>query len=66
MCGTETVPRVSAILPTWNCAQFVRDEFHSLLRQDASGPMEIIVSGDCSCDETFAIVSSEAAAYRGP
>jgi glycosyltransferase involved in cell wall biosynthesis len=66
MSSTETAPRVGAILLTWNCAKYVRAALDSVLRQDTDGPMEVIVSDDCSSDDTFAIVRSEVATYRGP
>jgi glycosyltransferase involved in cell wall biosynthesis len=44
--------RVTAILLTYNCAQFVGDALRSVLHQRFNGSLEVIVSDDASADGT--------------
>lgn len=61
----ESSPRISGILLSFDCAEFVAEALQSALAQDCE-PMELIVSDDASGDETFAILQREIGAYRGP
>lgn len=57
--------RVTAFLTAYNQSAYVRDAVRDLLAQDAED-LEIVLSDDCSTDETFSILSEEARLYRGP
>jgi glycosyltransferase involved in cell wall biosynthesis len=57
--------RVSAILLSYNSADFVVEAVRSALLQDCE-PMELLVSDDASTDGTFALIQSELGTYRGP
>lgn len=50
---------------TYNQNRFVADAIDGLFAQDC-GPLEILLSDDCSTDGTFDIVEQKAAAYAGP
>jgi GT2 family glycosyltransferase len=56
---------VTAILLSYNCADFAADALRSALAQDCE-PMELIVSDDASDDSTFDILREEVERYRGP
>ena len=56
---------ISFLLFTYNQEAFVREAALAALAQDYS-PMEIIISDDCSSDETFAIIEEVTTSYRGP
>lgn len=58
-------PLVSFIILTYKQPQFVRSAVQSALDQDYS-PLEIIVSDDCSPDNTFEVVEELTRNYRGP
>ena len=62
---SETLPFVSAILLSHNCAEFVAEAVRSALDQDCE-PMELIVSDDASDDHTFDILKREVESYHGP
>src|SRR6478735_5115222 len=49
--------RVSVCIPTYNQAIFLENAIHSVLRQ-TSLPFEIIVSDDCSTDNTYEILQN--------
>jgi len=51
------VPAVSAIIPTYNCAHFLRQSVDSMVAQTVP-PVEIIVVDDGSTDETPAVLAS--------
>jgi len=59
------LPSVSAILLTYNCAEFVAEAVRSVLDQDCR-PMEVLISDDASSDDTFRIVQEEVGPYTGP
>ena len=60
-----TTPRFSFLMITYNQEQYIADALNSALAQDYPN-LEIIVSDDCSSDQTFAIATAIASNYRGP
>ena len=50
---------------TYNQSRWVREALHGAFSQTYS-PMEIIISDDCSHDNTFEIIQQEIHKYRGP
>ena len=56
---------VSVILIAYNQECFVRDACESILSQSCE-PIEIILSDDCSTDETFSIMQDIVGNYSGP
>ncbi len=64
-CTTGRNPAVTFAMFTFNQAPYVREAVLSALGQDCE-PIEIILSDDCSSDDTFAIMQETVAAYRGP
>lgn len=58
-------PMVSFIVLAYQQERFIREAVRSALAQTYQ-PLEIVLSDDCSKDETFAIMCEEAKAYRGP
>ena len=60
-----TRPAVTFGLVAYNQQKYVRAAIEGAFAQDCPA-MEIILSDDCSPDDTFAIMQEMAAAYRGP
>jgi glycosyltransferase involved in cell wall biosynthesis len=58
-------PAVTLGLVAYNQEKYVREAIDAAFAQMFS-PLEIILSDDCSPDQTFAIMEEMAAAYRGP
>ena len=58
-------PLITFILFGYNQAHFVREAIHGAFAQTYS-PLEIILSDDCSSDETFTIMTEMAQNYQGP
>jgi glycosyltransferase involved in cell wall biosynthesis len=58
-------PTVSAILLSYNCAEFIAEAVRSVLDQQCV-PMDVHLSDDASCDGTFEILQAEVARYSGP
>lgn len=58
-------PLVTFAVFAYNQAHFVRDAVSAAFAQTYT-PLQIILSDDCSKDETFAIMEEMAQAYRGP
>lgn len=56
---------ITFILFGYNQAHFVKEAIDGAFAQTYS-PLEIILSDDCSGDDTFAIMTEMAANYRGP
>lgn len=63
---TETErPLVTLALLAYNQERFIREAVESALNQDYS-PLEIIISDDCSADNTYSIVKNLVSQYPGP
>lgn len=58
-------PVVSVVIPTYNTAQWVRVAIESALEQQTSFPVEILVTDDCSTDDTVAILRDYEQRYPG-
>jgi glycosyltransferase involved in cell wall biosynthesis len=58
-------PLVTFAVFAYNQARFVREAVAAALAQTYS-PLQVILSDDCSKDETFALMEAMAAQYRGP
>lgn len=58
-------PLVTLAVFTYNQREFVRAAMTAALAQTYA-PLEVIVSDDCSTDDTFAAVEEVAATYTGP
>jgi glycosyltransferase involved in cell wall biosynthesis len=58
-------PSVTVLMCCYNQRDFVAEAFESLLAQSYA-PLEILVSDDCSTDDTFEIVQARARRYQGP
>jgi glycosyltransferase involved in cell wall biosynthesis len=56
---------VTFLLTAYNQAQFIEAAVSSALTQTYS-PLTIIISDDCSTDDTFAVIGRAVAAYSGP
>lgn len=57
--------KLSIAFFTYNQEAYVREAVKSLLNQETTEPLEIILSDDCSPDGTFAILKEEVDAYSG-
>ena len=64
MKSTER-PLISFVLIAYKQEQYIREAIEGAFSQTYS-PLEIIISDDCSSDQTFAIMQEMAAAYKGP
>ena len=58
-------PLVSFLLTTYNHQSFIEKALRGALAQSYS-PLEIVVSDDCSGDQTFPIIQKIVSSYRGP
>ncbi len=58
-------PLVSFVVPAFNCGSFIKDAIERAFKQDYS-PLEIVLSDDCSTDNTFEIMKDMARQYKGP
>ena len=58
-------PLVTFVLLAYNQEQYVRAAIQGALAQDYE-PLEIILSDDCSSDQTFDIMQELASSYQGP
>jgi len=66
MITLEKNPSVSVVLFTYNEERYVRSAIEALLAQEYSGRLEIIISDDCSQDQTFEIIKEAVADYNSP
>ncbi len=62
---TPIQPRISLVLLAYNQESMVRDAVQSCFAQDCE-PLEIVLSDDCSTDNTFEVLQQLANEYRGP
>ena len=58
-------PLVSFVLFAYNQERYIREAVEAALAQTYS-PLEIIISDDCSADDTFHVIEEMTAGYRGP
>ena len=58
-------PLVTVALFSYNQEHYVGEAIASILAQDYS-PLEIILSDDCSTDNTFMVMQQAAKIYSGP
>ncbi|HPC02629.1 MAG TPA: glycosyltransferase [Syntrophales bacterium] len=58
-------PLITFFILTYNQEDFIFEAVLSAFSQDYS-PLEIILSDDCSTDNTFSIINNMAASYNGP
>lgn len=58
-------PLVSFLLFAYNHERYIREALEAALVQTYS-PLEIIISDDCSTDDTFRVIEEMTAGYRGP
>ena len=65
MTSGNTKPLVTFIICAYNQEHFIREAVEGAFAQTYS-PLEIILSDDCSQDQTFEIMREMAAGYRGP
>lgn len=59
------MPLVTFALFAYNQQDYIREAIEGALSQTYS-PLEIIISDDCSSDQTFQIIEEMTIAYRGP
>lgn len=62
---TEARPLITFALFAYKQAQFIREAVEGAFSQTYE-PLEIVLSDDCSPDNTFVIMQEMAAAYKGP
>lgn len=65
MSDSAEKPLVSFLLLAYNQEQFIREAVEGAFSQTYS-PLEIILSDDCSSDQTFEIMREMARSYSGP
>lgn len=64
-CGrSETTPKVTFLVVSYNQARFVEDAVRAALSQDYPS-LEVLLSDDCSTDGSFGIMERLASEYRG-
>ncbi len=62
---SKTRPLVTLVLLSFNQEEYIRAAIEGALAQTYQ-PLEILLSDDCSSDETFKIMTDIVANYRGP
>lgn len=65
MSDDQVRPLVTFMLLSYNQEKFIRDAVTGALAQDYS-PLEVIISDDCSTDQTFDVICELVEAYDGP
>ena len=65
MADQNDKPTVTFYVMAYNQARFVREAVEGALAQTYT-PTEIVLSDDCSTDETFAIIQDAVKGYSGP
>lgn len=65
MKNSNMKPLVTFALLVYNQRDFIRDAIHGAFSQDYEN-LEIVISDDCSTDDTFEIIKQEVANYAGP
>lgn len=63
--ATDDKPMVSYCLFAYKQERYISSSLDSALAQTYS-PLEIIISDDCSSDQTFAIIQDKVRSYEGP
>lgn len=58
-------PLITFLLLSYNQEEFIEEAVNGALLQSYS-PLEIIISDDCSCDNTFSIIEKIVSHYVGP
>ncbi|MEG0333103.1 MAG: glycosyltransferase [Akkermansia sp.] len=58
-------PKLTYIFLTYNRANYVREGLLSTLNQEYEGEIEVIISDDCSTDNTFEVIQQIVSEYKG-
>ncbi|MES2785423.1 MAG: glycosyltransferase [Pseudomonadota bacterium] len=64
-CALKEPPLVTFALIAFNQREFIAEAVRAALAQDYS-PIQLVLSDDCSTDDTFEIMSALVRDYRGP
>ena len=56
-------PKVTIVCITYNQEKYIKDAIESFLQQKTSFPFEVIISDDCSTDNTAGIIKEYAQKY---
>jgi hypothetical protein len=59
------LPFVSMVMNCYKQEKYIENAVRSVLAQDYQGPMEIIISDDCSPDRTFEIIEEVTLGWQG-
>lgn len=62
----EVLPSLSCVMTTYNREDYIMSALKSTFEQDYAGELEIIISDDCSTDNTWDIVQEAVSQYTGP
>jgi glycosyltransferase involved in cell wall biosynthesis len=65
MTDDPTCPLMTFVLLAYNQKRYIREAVEAALAQDYAN-LEIIISDDCSSDQTFEVIENLAIAYDGP
>lgn len=58
-----SVPRLTVVIPAYNAGKYIRETLNSVLQQKTSFEFEVLVSDDCSTDNTYEICQEYAARF---
>jgi glycosyltransferase involved in cell wall biosynthesis len=61
----DQIPKVSIIIPVFNCEKYLFDSVNSCLQQDINIPVEIIIVDNCSTDYSLDVSNMYEAIYSG-